>query len=730
MSEQERGSRKFGAFTGVFIPTFLSIVGVILFLRLGFVVGGAGFWGAIAIIILAVSVTIATGLSLSSIASNIRIGAGGAYSIINKTLGLEIGGSIGIPLYLAQAFSVILYIFGFAEAWGYIFPQHSVLLVSLAAFLILFLLTYLSTSAAVKVQVGVFILICLALIVVFAGGFQAELTPSVGTVEGAPGFWILFAIFFPAVTGLMSGIGMSGELTDPKSQIPKGVMYGLGVTAVIYIATALLLSLSATRAELLTETLILAEIALISEFVIIGILAATFSSALTMMIAAPRVLEALGENSIIPKSNYFKQMSPEGEPRNAVVFTGLILIPIILIGSLDSIAQVLTMLFLITYAMINISVFLEQQLGLRSFRPTFKVSKYIPLYGALVSLILMFLVNPYASIIAIIIIISVYIWLAKKTLDQESGDVRSGLFRAISQWSAEKTRSLPESSAHIWKPNMIVPVQSTKTLRGNFPLIKSIAYPNGSMTVLGFKPKEISKEKDTPEENLTEEERKKELEMLPELVDKFSDEEIFTSYSTVNFENYINSLTVSIEAIDSQVFSPNMLFLPYNPNELPPKDLRQIIKSSKEQRCGVVLFDKDDEIGLGTEEDIHVWIDPRSLEEDLFEQRYYDLSLLIAYSIKKNWDGKINIWMCVEEEKEKKAKRYLSKLIYEARLPYSTEINVVTDEFQKTFEEAPEGDIHILPFEEKDIEGVSETAETERRSILFVLDSTRESILA
>ncbi len=729
--EDERGSRRFGAFTGVFIPTFLSIVGVILFLRLGYVVGGVGLPGAVAIIVIAVSVTISTGLSLSSIASNIRIGAGGAYSIINKTLGLEIGGSIGIPLYLAQSFSVVLYIFGFAEAWRYLFPDHGLILVSLIIFLVLFLLTYMSTSIAVKIQLGVFIFICIALVTVFVGGIQAGPTAPVDAVGETPGFWVLFAIFFPAVTGLMSGIGMSGELSDPKSQIPKGVIYGLGVTTIIYLATAALLIYSATRPELLENTLILAEISIAPTFVLIGILAATFSSALTTIIAAPRVLEALGENEVIPKSDFFSQTSSKGEPRNAVLVTGLLMLPLILMGSLDSVAQVLTMLFLITYAMINVSVSLEQFLGLRSFRPTFKIPKFVPLYGAIGSLILIFLVNPYASMAAILIVVLVYSLLARKTLKQERGDVRSGLFRAMSQWAAEKTRTLPESSMHIWKPNMIVPVQSTKTLRGNFPLIKSIAYPNGRMTVLGFRPDEKSQDKKTPEENPDQEkENEKKLQMLPELVDKFSEEKVFTSYSTVKFENYVNALTVSMEAIDSQVFAPNMLFLPYKPTELHPKDMKKIIRSSKEQECGVALFDRDEEIGLGTEKDIHVWISPIALEHDLFEQRYYDLALLIAYSIKRNWNGTIHIWMCVEEDREKEALRYLHKLSYEARLPHSTDINVVTNDFLKTYKDAPEGDIHILPFREEDIEIISKIAKIEGKSQLFVLDSTKESILA
>lgn len=731
MSKGETGSRSFGAFSGVFIPTFLSIVGVILFLRLGYVVGGAGLLGTITIILLAISVTLATGLALSSIASNIRIGAGGAYSIISKTLGLEIGGSIGIPLYLAQTFSVALYIFGFSEAWKFLFPSHNITIVALAAFSLLFLLTFLSTKGAVKVQVGVFVLICIALTVVFLGGNIPQGSPSVPmrNLQG-PGFWTLFAIFFPAVTGLMAGIGMSGELSDPKRQIPKGILYGLGTTTVIYLATAVLLAYSSTTGQLLSNKLIIAEVSALPQLVLVGILAATFSSALTVLIAAPRVLQALSDNSIIPKSHLFTKKSEEREePRNAILATGAIIVPLLIIGNLNSIAQVLTMFFLITYAVINVAVFIEQSLSLRSFRPLFKTPKIVPLYGALASFAMMFLINPYASVIAMFSIFAIYGLLLQKPLKQEKGDVRSGLFRAVSQWAAEKTRTLPESSMHIWKPNLLVPVLTTKTLTGNFPLIKSIAYPHGRMTTLGFKLRE-SIDENPEEEDITEEQIEKELEELPDLVDKFSKEKIFTSYSTIDAEDYTNALIVSMEAIESQVFSPNILFLPYRPNKLHKNDLNRIVKASEEKRCGVTLFDRDNEIGLGTEQDVHVWISPKALKEDLFEERYYDLALLMAYSIKKKWNGTMHLWMCVDEDKEKDAHRYLSKLSYEARLPRSTEINVMTGEFIETLEEAPKGDIHVIPFEENDVQTILNIAETEGRSFLFVLDSTRESVLA
>ncbi len=723
MPRKETGTRRFGAFYGVFVPTFLSIVGVILFLRLGYIIGGAGILGAIAIIILTVSVTLATALSLSSIASNIRIGSGGAYSIVTKTLGLEIGGSIGVPLYLAQAFSVALYVFGFAEAWKFVFPNHSMTVVALITFALLFLITVIKTDFAVKVQVGVFILICLALAVIFAGGFLEPTELSVPLVTGeGPSFWTLFAIFFPAGTGLMSGIGMSGELTDPKKQIPKGILYGLGATTIIYLAVAVLISYSATPAQLLDDTLILANMSFLPELVALGILAATFSSALTMLMAAPRILQAMGNKKILPKSRFFGKISKGGEPRNAVFATCLIIIPLLFLGNLDSVAQVLTMFFLITYSSINLSVFIEQRLELRSFRPTFKVPGFVPFYGFVASLTMMFIVNPYAGIVASVAVIIIYMVLSKKPMDEKHDDVRSGLFQALSEWAAEKSRRLPESSSHTWKPNMLVPVVHHESLIGNFPIIRSIAYPHGRMTVLGL---------NLEDDDTAPGKRKSSLEKIPDVVDKFEDKEIFTTFSTIDAQDYVNSVIISMEAIKSQVFSPNILFLPYGPEGLKNEEIESIISTAEENNCGVMLMDKDEEVGLGSQEDIHVWISPKALEKNLFEERYYDLSLLVAYSIKENWNGKINIWMAVEDEEQAAAAQgYLHKLLYEARFPRSTEVNVVVEEFDKVLKEARSGDLHIIPFEGSDVKSISKISETGKKSFLFVHDSTKESTLA
>jgi len=727
--EKETGSRSFGSFNGVFVPTFLGIIGVILFLRLGYIVGAAGVVGALAIILLAVSVTVSTGLSLSSITSNIRIGAGGAYSIISKTLGLEVGGSVGIPLFLAQLFSVALYVLGFAEAWSYFFPSHNFVFVALGAFLIIFVLSLLSTRLAVKAQVVVMGVVCFSLFFILLSSNTSNPileVPLISTFEEMP-FWTLFALFFPAVTGLMAGIGLSGELSDPKSQIPKGVMTALVLTTFIYIGMVFWFWFMATPEQLITDSLILVNLTSIPGFIVAGILAATFSSAMTTFVAAPRVLQALGKDKILPFSEFFSAKSKKGEPKNAILISGLIVVNLLIYGSFNLVAQILTIFFLIAYALINISVFIEQTLALTSFRPTFKAPRVVPLFGAVASIIFMFLISVIAGLIAMVFIFVTYFWLVKKNLEPAKGDVRSGLFRGLSEWAAQTVSSMPGETSHVWKPNLLLPVVSANTLYGNFPLIRALVYPHGTMTVLGFK---LLKNRKHPEENSSGEQTEDGLAQLPKVVKKFENTGIFTSFSMVEVEDYVRGLIVSMGAIESQVFPPNILFLPYTPGKLGYPALKKIADASWKTRVGLVLIHRDPEIGLGSEEDIHIWITPRVLKKDFYEERVFDLAMLLSFNLYENWKGRLTLWMCVREEDKSAARSYLKKLLYEARYPTDTKINIQTSCFINTLEKAPAGDLHVIPFRANDISTVREISKIKNKSFMFVLDSSREDILS
>ncbi len=730
MKKGDSRPKKLGSFTGVFVPTVLSILGVIMYLRLGYVVGTAGMLGAATILLIAVSITLSTALSLSSITTNIRIGAGGAYSIISKTFGLEVGGTIGIPLYLAQVFSVALYIFGFTEGWEFIFPHHPKLIVLTVVFLTLLALTTIKLTFAIGAQLVTLALIVASLISIFAGGSWWIATPTIPTWGTFPEttFWAVFALFFPAVTGLMAGVGMSGELSDPKRQIPKGLLWAIGLTTIIYIALIVWFGHSATSTELIADTTLIIKLSAFAPLVILGLLAATFSSAITTLIAAQRLLQSLGNNTVIPFSNFFAK-NKNGLPVNSALLTGAIVAASLSAGNLDTVAPVLTMFFLISYAMTNLVVFVEQTLGLVSFRPTLRIPKIIPLYGAIGSIVIMFLINAIAGILALIFLFVVYLALVKKQLIPKEGDVRSGLFRTFSEWAAKKIMKLPESSKHIWRPNVVLPVVTTSTLLGNFPLVKSFVYPNGTMTVLGLN---LEKRTGVPEEiTLTKKQLAQQLKDLPLLVQKFGEEGIFTSSSTITVKDYANGISVSLEAMESQIFKPNVLFLPFKPNQISTNKLRQIMKTAETNNVGVIVFDKDVDIGLGSEEDIHVWIPAEELNNDFYEEKTYDLAMLLAFKLRENWKGRITIWMCTKEEDTDKAKSYLRKLVYEARLPSNTVLKASAEPFITTLSKAPSGDVHIVPIQgSTDIDYMLKISKKERKSFLFVSDSGKEDILA
>jgi amino acid transporter len=229
-------------------------------------------------------ITIATALSMSSIVTNIRIGSGGAFSIISKSLGLEAGGAIGIPLYLAQAISVAFYIVGFSECWKIVFPYHNAALVSLVIWSIVLLISYYSTKTAFRLQYFIMAVVGFSLVSIFLGG-DPFYTGSVIIYGVDPAnFWKAFAIFFPAVTGILAGVSMSGELIDPKKSIPRGTLAAVGVTLIIYLILTVWLAFHVSAEHLVSNHSILIDLGRWKFLVVGGIMGATLSSALSMFI--------------------------------------------------------------------------------------------------------------------------------------------------------------------------------------------------------------------------------------------------------------------------------------------------------------------------------------------------------------------------------------------------------------------------------------------------------------
>ncbi len=373
MAVQTKSIKKFGTFGGVFTPTLLTILGVIMYLRLGWVVGNAGLLGAWLIIIMSFAITLFTALSMSAITTNIRIGAGGAYAIVSQALGLEVGGSLGIPRYISQALAVTMYIFGFREGWVLIFPEHNAFLVDVLVFISLMGIAYISANLAIKTQFIIMVIIVLSLISIilaaYGGSMELPISDSLkwGTFRGSienefsgSDFWMVFAVFFPAATGIMAGANMSGELKNPKRSIPNGTLWAIGVSFLIYMLLAFWISRSATEEELISNYYVMVDKAYFGPLIVAGLLGATFSSALASIVGSSRILFAMGEHKVLPFSAILTKTSASGQPRNALLVTGVLIFLTLLLRNLNVVAPMVTLFFLITYAMINIVVIIEQ----------------------------------------------------------------------------------------------------------------------------------------------------------------------------------------------------------------------------------------------------------------------------------------------------------------------------------------------------------------------------------
>ncbi|MGK7963013.1 MAG: Na-K-Cl cotransporter, partial [Crocosphaera sp.] len=243
-----------GTFGGVYTPSILTILGVIMYLRFGWVVGNAGLIGTVLIVILANAITFLTALSVCAIATDRVVRTGGAYYMISRSLGIETGGAVGIPLYFAQALSVALYTIGFAESVVTAFPEYNLsqLYIALAVTVGVGVLAFTSADIAIKAQYFIMAAIVLSLLSFFFGHPVEETQIELWVTNKEP-FWTVFAVFFPAVTGIMAGVNMSGDLRDPIKSLPTGTLAAVGTGFVIYMCLPIFLAMRANSSTLIAE---------------------------------------------------------------------------------------------------------------------------------------------------------------------------------------------------------------------------------------------------------------------------------------------------------------------------------------------------------------------------------------------------------------------------------------------------------------------------------------------
>ncbi len=426
----------FGTFGGVFTPCTLTILGVIMFLRFGFVVGNAGLVLTLVILASAKIITTLTTLSLSAISTNTRVKGGGAYFLISRSLGAEFGGAIGIVFFFAQAISVAMYIIGFTEAFVDAFGIDASYFKAVATVInvVVFACVFIGAGWTIKVQYFILAILGASLISFFLGGtlsFDSELLAenwgSHFTVK--EDLFTIFALFFPAVTGIMAGANMSGDLKEPSKSIPQGTIWSIIVTGLIYAAMAFVLAGCRTSESLIDNRMIVGDIAVWPILIIAGVFAATLSSALGSMMGAPRILQALAKDRVFPSLMVFASGSgPASEPRRAIIVTFVLSQICILVADLDTIAPLITMAFMITYGTINLATFYESITKNPSYRPSFKYSHWsTSLLGAVGCITVMFLIHWIWATVSILMMSAIYYYIYQKQVVSRWGDLNSGL---------------------------------------------------------------------------------------------------------------------------------------------------------------------------------------------------------------------------------------------------------------------------------------------------------------
>ncbi len=704
----------------VFLTAISTILGAIMFLRFGFAVGSVGFLNTLLIIVIGHMVTIPTAMALAEIATNQKVEGGGEYFIISRSFGINIGAAIGIALYMSQAISVAFYVIAFAEAFdaikpwienqfGFIIYDNRIFSVP-ALLLLIWLMVRRGADLGVKALYVVVTILAISLVLFFFGSTDYsstfESSKLFETVTNEKGFFYVFAIIFPAFTGMTAGVGLSGDLRDPKKSIPLGTLSATLIGMVIYVFIIYKLAASASTADLVNDQLIMSKIALWGPIIPIGLAAATISSAIGSFMVAPRTLQAIGGDKVFPNkfANFWiaKGINKNNEPRNATIITSIIAMGFVLMGNVNAVAEIISMFFMVTYGALCLISFLQHFAGDPAYRPSFKSKWYLSLLGAVMSLYLMFKINTTYALAAVILMVGLYFYIASKN-DAKQG--LANIFQGVIQQLSRQLQVFLQKSDKVkteedWRPSVVALSPDSFKRFDLLELMKWLSDRYGFGMYIHFEKAYFSKEN-----------KKMGDKKLIKLVEIISN-----TKSNVFAETLISPSTTSAIAHIIQLpgisGQPNNMFL-FEYKKGRTEWLAEIIdnyslmKAAGHDVCILATSDR----GFGYKKDIHIWVKKEDYENA-------SLMILLSYIIlgHKDWrKGEIKIFVAFPKASLEQEKKNLIELCSSGRLPISAKnINVITlDESinKKTLinQYSVDADLTLIGFHESSIKTDGDT---------------------
>lgn len=665
----------------VFLTAISTILGAILFLRFGYAVAHTGFMGTIAIIVIGHLITIPTAMAVAEIATNIKVEGGGAYYIISRSFGLNIGAAIGIALYLSQAISVAFYVIAFAESFEpfaifltekypqytefigpYLTDKRVVGLFSMSLLTILMLTK--GANIGMKALYWVVAILFISLASFFMGGtdFPMSEVNLFDKIDHPDSFFLVFTIIFPAFTGIAAGLGLSGDLKDPKRSIPRGTLWATAAGILVYVAVAFKLVISAPLEDLANDQLIMSKIAIWGPLIPIGLAGAAISSALGSVMVAPRTLQALGIDKIFPVNPlnkwFAKGKSKDNEPINASIITCVVAFIFVGAGDINSVAKIISMFFMVTYGAICLISFLEHFSADPSYRPTFRSKWYISLLGAILSIWLMFKMNlPYA-LFSLAIMVGIYIYISKYNTD------KAGLARLFKGVIFQLSRQLQvyvqkrdyNNPDQYWRPFTVCVTKHSFERRDAFDLMRWLSQRYGFGTYIHYIEGYLSKQ--------THKETKRVMKKLLKMGEG-SKSKVYMD--TIVSPSYTSALAQTMQLSGISGKGHNLILFEYSRDN--PEALEEVVNNyAMFQATGFdVCILGSSYRHFGYKKEIHIWVSSKDYENS-------NLMILLSYILlgHREWnEGIIKMFSVYPEGKEENQKERLLRLIKEGRLPIS-----------------------------------------------------------
>ncbi len=659
----------------VFLASISTILGAILFLRFGYAVGHVGLTGTLLIIALGHLVTIPTALAVSEIATNRRVRGGGAYFIISRSFGTRIGGAIGISLYLSQAISAAFYLVAFAEAFEplleWLAATYGIALdprfVSLpATALLVGLVLMRGANLGVQALWVVSAILGASIAAFLLGEGPESIRPDglnlTARIANGDSFGTVFAICFPAFTGMIAGLGLSGDLRKPQRSIPLGTISATVAGMLIYTLVAFKLAQSAAPDVLAADQFVMTRIALWGPAIYIGLAAAALSSALGSILVAPRTLQALARDNVLPAPNLNRLLQRGAgkakEPVAATCVSAAIAVVFVFAGGVDFIAQILSMFFMLTYGALCTVSFLEYFAGNPSYRPTFQSRWYLSLVGAVMCAVLMIQMNALYALLSVVLMALIYAGLRHSHREERdlTAIFQGAMFQLTRrlQITLQKNRATGAGSG--WRPAIIAVTRFADHRLGHFDLLRWICHRHGFGHFIQFFEGQYSYTGQL--------EARRQVEKLIER-SELTRAGIFVD--SLIAPSIQSALSQSMQLPGISGLANNTVLLEFDrkrPVEI--GEVAQCAALAAESRFNVLVL-RSTKYRFGYRSSIHVWVTEDNLESA-------PMMLLLAYIIVGHPEWKraqVQLFSCFQTADAERQAQGLAEMLRKGRLPIS-----------------------------------------------------------